>query len=108
MNIDRLLELLDKWKLYMRSDNHKLGYPTKSLGMVSGGESSYDAFDEMYEDAEADNVRTVDAVIHSLPEEQKQAIYARYLKTKKPMYYELKLELAIDNLLTIVGRRIPA
>ena len=108
MQMDRLLELLDKWKLFMRSDNHKLGYPSKSIGMSSGGESSYDAFDEMYEDVEADNVRTVDAVIHSLPNDQKDAIYARYLNTKKPSYYEIKLQLAIDNLLTIVGRRIGA
>jgi enoyl-[acyl-carrier-protein] reductase (NADH) len=108
MQIDRLLELLDKWRLFMRSDNHKLGYPSKSLGMSSGGESSYDAFDEMYEDVESDNIRTVDAVIHSLPKDQKDAIYARYLNTKKPLYYEIKLQLAIDNLLTIVGRRIGA
>ena len=87
MQINRLLELLDKWRLFMRSDNHKLGYPSKSLGMSSGGESSYDAFDEMYEDVESDNVRTVDAVIHSLPKDQQEAIYARYLNTKKPMYY---------------------
>jgi len=92
----------------MRSDNHKLGYPSKSIGMSSGGESSYDAFDEMYDEVEDDNVRTVDAVIHSLPKEQQEAIYARYLKTKKPLYYEMKLELAIDNLLTIVARRIGA
>jgi len=108
MEMNRLLELLDKWRLFMRSDNHKLGYPSKSIGMSSGGESSYDAFDEMYDEVEDDNVRTVDAVIHSLPKEQQEAIYARYLKTKKPLYYEMKLELAIDNLLTIVARRIGA
>jgi enoyl-[acyl-carrier-protein] reductase (NADH) len=108
MDMDRLLELLDKWKRYMKSDNHKLGYPSKSLGMSSGGESSYDAFDEMYEDVEDTNVRTVDAVIHSLPKDQKEAIYARYLNTKKPQLYEYKLQIAIDNLLTIVGRRIGA
>lgn len=108
MDMDRLLELLDKWKLYMRSDNHRLGYPNKSLGMSSGGESSYDAFDEMYEEVEHTNVKTVDAVIHSLPEDQKQAIYARYLQTKKPELYEYKLQIAMDNLLTIVGRRIGA
>jgi hypothetical protein len=106
MEINRLLELLDKWKLYMRSDNHKLGYPSKSIGMSSGGVSG--SFDDMYNEVEDDNIRTVDAVIHSLPKDQQQAIYARYLKTKKPMYYELKLEMAIDNLLTIVGRRIGA
>jgi len=104
--MNRLLELLDRWRLYMRSDNHKLGYPSKSIGMSSGGASG--SFDDMYDEVEDDNVRTVDAVIHSLPKDQQEAIYARYLKTKKPMYYEMKLELAIDNLLTIVGRRVGA
>jgi len=108
MELSRLLELLDKWKLYMKSDNHKLGYPNKSLGMSSGGESSYDAFDAMYEESEMDNVRTLDAVIHSLDQEEQKAIYARYLNTKKPMYYEVKLSIAMDNLFTIVGRRINA
>lgn len=104
--MNRLLELLDRWRLYMKSDNHKLGYPSKSIGMSSGGASG--SFDDMYDEVEDDNVRTVDAVIHSLPKDQQEAIYARYLKTKKPMYYEMKLELAIDNLLTIVGRRVGA
>ena len=106
MEMNRLLELLDRWRLYMRSDNHKLGYPSKSIGISSGGASG--SFDDMYDEVEDDNVRTVDAVIHSLPKDQQEAIYARYLKTKKPMYYEMKLELAIDNLLTIVGRRVGA
>jgi len=106
MEMNRLLELLDRWRLYMRSDNHKLGYPSKSIGMSSGGASG--SFDDMYDEVEDDNIRTVDAVIHSLPKDQQEAIYARYLKTKKPMYYEMKLELAIDNLLTIVGRRVGA
>jgi hypothetical protein len=74
--------------------------------MSSGGASG--SFDDMYDEVEDDNVRTVDAVIHSLPKDQQQAIYSRYLNTKKPLYYEIKLQLAIDNLLTIVGRRIGA
>lgn len=108
MSMQRLLELLDKWKLFMKWDNHKLGYPSKSLGMISGGESSYDVFDEMYEDVELDNVKTIDAVIHSLHPEETKAIYARYLQTKKPMYYEIKLQLAIEHLLEIASKRIGA
>jgi hypothetical protein len=106
--MNRLLDLLDKWKLYMKSDNHKLGYPNKSIGLSSGGESSYDVFDEMYESSELENVKTLDAVIHSLNQEEQKAIYSRYLNTKKPMYYEIKLQIAIDNLLQIVSRRIGA
>lgn len=106
MEMNRLLDLLDKWKLYMKYDNHKLGYPSKSIGMSSGGASG--SFDDMYDEVEDDNVKTVDAVIHSLDHEEQKAIYARYLGTKKPMYYEVKLQIAIDKLLHIVGRRIGA
>ena len=42
------------------------------------------------------------------PQEQKQAIYARYLNEKKPIFYEVKLNDAMDNLLDIAGRRILA
>lgn len=108
MNIDRLLELLTLWKYYMLNDKNTLGYPSRSIGLSSGGESSYNAFDEMYETSENQNVKIIDAVIDSLDKEQRKAIYARYLGTKKPEYYELKLEMAIDNLLTIAGRRIYA
>ena len=60
----------------------------------------------MINKADKHNVITVNAVVNSLPKAQRQAIYARYLKDKKPMYYEKHLELAIDNLLTMVGKRI--
>ena len=106
MDMNRLLDLLDKWKLYMRHDNHKLGFPNKSLGISSGGASG--SFDDMYDEVEDDNVQTVDAVIHSLDHEEQKAIYARYLGTKKPMYYEVKLQIAMDKLLQTDGRRIGA
>jgi len=50
----------------------------------------------------------MDSIIHSLPKEQQEAIYTRFLKTRKPFAYEFKLELAMDNLITIAGRRINA
>ena len=106
ITVDRLLELLDKWKLYMKSPDNNLGYPKRSTGMYSGGESSYDAFDQMYEEVENENVRVVNSAIHSLEYEEQKAVYARYLGSNKPMYYELKLEKAIEHLLPIVSRRI--
>ena len=90
----------------MKKDSHRLGFPTKSSFLSSGGESSHDAFEEMINKADKHNVITVNAVVNSLPKAQRQAIYARYLKDKKPMYYEKHLELAIDNLLIMVGKRI--
>ena len=105
---DRLLAILDDWSLWMHTSNHKLSYPSKSLGMVSGGESTTDAFEDMCSAQDMTNVRTLDAIIHSLPKEQQDALYCRYLKARKPLAYEYKLEMAMDNLLTIAGKRINA
>jgi hypothetical protein len=106
MQLGRLLCILDDWAKWMKKDSHRLGFPTKSSFLSSGGESSHDAFEEMINKADKHNVITVNAVVNSLPKAQRQAIYARYLKDKKPMYYEKHLELAIDNLLIMVGKRI--
>ena len=106
--MERLLSIMDDWALWMKSDSHKLGYPTKSIGMSSGGESTRESFSEMCSAQDMSNVRTIDAIIHSLSKEQQDAIYARYLDAKKPLAYPYKLELAFDNLLTMADRRINA
>lgn len=108
MHVDRLKQILDDWALWMKLPSNKLGYPSKSLGMVSGGESTSDAFEDMVSDMDMNNVRTIDAIIHSLPQSQQQAIYARYLNSYKGYNYEEFLALAFDNLLTIASRRIVA
>lgn len=108
MRINRLLDILDHWAKWMKQDNHKLGYPNKISYLRTGGESHHDAFEIMLEISDNKNVEIIDIIIHDLPSAQKQAIYARYLKDKKPMYYEKHLELAIDNLLTIADKRIHA
>lgn len=105
---DRLLAILDDWALWMKSDNHKLGYPSKSIGMSSGGESTRESFSEMCSAQDMSNLRTIDAIIHSLPKEQQNAVYARYLDAKKPLAYEWNMDMAYDNLLTMAGRRINA
>lgn len=108
MKINRLLDILDQWARWMKRDEHRLGYPSKISYLRTGGESSHDAFDIMIEISDNKNVEVIDTIIHDLPKAQKQAIYARYLKDKKPMYYEKHLELAMDNLLTIADRKIYA
>ena len=108
MHIDRLKQILDDWTRWMHAPNTKLGYPSKSLGMINGGESTSDAFEEMLSEMDLTNVRTIDAIISSLPKDQKDAVYARYLKTSKYNDYEYQLELAIDNMLSMASRRIVA
>ena len=108
MHIDRLKQILDDWALWMHSPSHKLGYPSKSLGMISGGESTSEAFEDMVSAMDMTNVRTIDVIISNLPRDQKDAVYARYLKTVKYDDYEYQLGLAFDNLLSIAARRIVA
>jgi len=109
LSMDRLLCICEDWALYMKShDSHKLGFPKQSIGFISGGESTADAFEDMVSAQDLKNVHTIDSIIHSLPQEQQEAIYTRFLKTRKPFAYEYKLELAFDNMLVIGSRRINA
>lgn len=98
------MEYMDAWARSMRHEDSGLGYPKKSIMMSSGG--NYTSFEDMIEESDGKVIETIDAVIGSLDQDQRDAVWARWLNTKKPMYYELKLSHAIDNLLTIVGRRL--
>ena len=108
MDINRVKNILEDWALYMKVDNHKLGYPSKSILINSGGESSHEVFEQMIDDMDFHNVQAMDAIIDSLEPLQKQAVYSRYLKEKKPVEYTRLLSLAMDNIITLASRRIPA
>ena len=109
MTLDELKHLLELWVRYMRSDKAEiaeLGYPKKSAFLSSGGESTNEVFEDMFHASEIRKVEVLHAVIHSLDSEQQKAIYHFHLKTKEPLYAMIKYQNAIDNLLTIVGRRL--
>jgi hypothetical protein len=107
--MERLLSILDDWKKHMKPLNHRLGYPSRSLGMSSGGESTEDEFEHMLDKMDKENVRIVHIIIfNNLPIGQKQAILAKYLKEKPPIAYEWQLDMAYDNLLTMAGKKINA
>lgn len=106
MTMNHLLDLLKAWSAYMKQSTSKsLGYPSKSSGMYGGGTST--SFDEMYESMTADHVKTIDAIIHSLPERQQNAVYHKYLGSKAEVLQDYHMNQALDNLLTIATRRIP-
>ncbi len=108
ISMQRLLSILEDWSVWMKHDTHKLGYPSKSIGMSSGGESTSEAFEEMCSAQDMSNVRTIHAIVHSLEQGQQDAIYAKYLGAKPPLAFYWQLDMAYDNLLTIAGRRINA
>ena len=108
MRITRLMSILDDWSRWMKLDKHGLGYPTSTSYFSSGGESTSEVFEDMVSKTDMENIKVVDAVIDGLKKNQKAAIYYRFLGGKKPMFYEKNLNLAMDNLLTMVGQRIYA
>jgi hypothetical protein len=108
ISMERLLSILEDWALWMKTDNHRLNYPSKSIGMSSGGESTLEAFEEMCSAQDMSNVRTIHAIVHSLEQGQQDAIYAKYLGAKPPLAFYWQLDMAYDNLLTIAERRINA
>lgn len=105
MTMERLLEILEDWKLWMQQPSHKLGYPSKSSCIMTGGESANDAFEIMLEESDLKTVMAIDSIIDSLPKLQVMALNARYLGSIKPRNYEDNLGMALDNLLTIATRR---
>jgi|TARA_R110000765_G_scaffold293000_1_gene388540 hypothetical protein len=108
LKIGRLISILEDWSKWMKVDSHRLGYPARTSYLSSGGESTTDVFELMVDKADKENVKIINACIDSLNKLQKNAIYYRWLGGKKPMYYERDLDLAMDNLLTMVGKRIYA
>ncbi len=108
ISMERLLSILDDWAKWMKHDTNRLSYPSKSLGMISGGESTHESFTDMCENQDKNNIKTIHAIIHSLDKGQQKAIYAKYLGAKPPIAYAWQLDMAYDNLLTIAGRRINA
>ena len=108
ISMERLLSILEDWSLWMKHDTHKLGYPSKSIGMSFGGESTSEAFEEMCSAQDMSNVRTIHAIVHSLEQGQQDASYAKYLGAKPPLAFYWQLDMAYDNLLTIAERRINA
>lgn len=108
MRLDRLEIILEDWSRWMKRDTHRLGFPNRSILLSTGGESCHDAFDVMIEENDNKNVKIIDALIHSLPKNQKQAVYAQYLRTKKSEFHDRDYSLALDNLLTMADRRIHA
>jgi len=108
ITMDRLLQILDDWKVYDKYYKEKLGFPNKALGMSSGGASSHEAFEHLISGMDLQNAETMASLINSLPKGQRAAIRHKYFKEPKPIAYEWQYDMAMDNLLTWATKRIAA
>ena len=103
MELDLFMDYMDMWSRWMKSEDHKLGFPQRSIGVAG---SSSTSFDDMIEEADSEIIRTINSCMDSLNSEEVSAIWARYLNTRKPMYYELKLMAGLEKLKEMVETRV--
>jgi len=74
-----LERLLSNWAEYMKTGGVKLGYPSKSLGISSGGQSVVNAFEHECEVQDENAARIMDTLVHDLPSNQRGVIYHHWL-----------------------------
>jgi len=108
MDTERLHWHLENWALYMRSDSHKLGYPSKSAGFLGAHNAACeDGSEIVYECEDLNSAKTMDAIIDSLVVNQRCAINHVWLHSVFVMRdFEHTYDMAMDNLLTIAGKRL--
>ena len=101
MDSGRVVYYLDLWRDYMKSDNNKLGYKSKSTGFMTGGLHS---FEDLGDEIDSEAARTVDKVIDDLPTPQKTSIYIIYLGQKSMIDIKV-LEDYYDSALVMLQKR---
>lgn len=106
MTLERLDWLLGNWADFMRQPSSKLGYPSKSLCIATGGASGDDEFDIMCDEVDTQCAQAMDSIIDSISQPQRVAINHVWLKTFH--HYptqDLDYEEAIESILKLVNKR---
>jgi hypothetical protein len=103
MDEGRVTYYLDLWREYMRSDNNKLGYKSKSTGFNTGGIHS---FEDMADELDYESAKIVDRVIDDLPYPQREAVNIFYLGINTMMDLDT-LEQLYDTALIMLQKRLP-
>lgn len=75
--MEAVVGILTDWANWMKGYSPNLGYPSHSMMLSSGGNSS--TFEDMCDAADAQRNHAVDSCVDDLPPNQKAAIYHRYL-----------------------------
>lgn len=75
-SVQAVVRLMEDWADWQRGYRLKLGYPTKSAGIESGGGST--SFDDLCDESDAEVMRKVDACVNDLPPIQRAAVCKRY------------------------------
>lgn len=73
----KVKEYLNGWAEWMRSDNTKLGYPSKALMLSSGGAST--SFEDMCEVLDSTISKAIDAILEGVTISQRLAVHHYHL-----------------------------
>lgn len=73
----KVKEALTAWAEWQRSDNLRLGYPSKSLMLSSGGGSS--TFEDMIDTLDNSIAQAVEAILEGLSISQRMAVHHYHL-----------------------------
>jgi hypothetical protein len=103
MDAGRVCYYLDLWRDFMKINDNKLGYKSKSTGFMSGGMSSFEDFEDNIDN---ENAKTVYQVVNDLPTLPKKAIYILYLGEKSTMN-DMLLEQSYDTAMVMLQKRLP-
>jgi hypothetical protein len=106
MTNDRLMWQLENWQIWMRRDTHRLGYPSKSLCMSSGGASGDDEFDVMCDESDDRCADILDKIIDSISQPQRTAINHHWLQVAHHYPTQaLDLEEAYEAITKLAAKR---
>ena len=106
MTNDRLEWQLFNWSEYMKRDTHRLGYPSKSMCLSTGGASGEDEFEIMCNTADTSCAQKMDSIIDSISLPQRTAVNHVWLKVSH--HYatqELDLIEAYENIIKLAAKR---
>jgi hypothetical protein len=71
----RVKEALDIWAEWMQQDDTKLGYPSKSAVILSGGGAWGSFGDDLEAEVDSTMARAVDAIMEGMPLSQRNAVF---------------------------------
>jgi hypothetical protein len=75
--VEHYLENWVKWQ--KAGDSSRLGYPKRSNGIVSGGQSTHGVFEEICDDLDRAAAEIIDTLVHDMELHHRGAIYHVWL-----------------------------
>ena len=103
MESSQVLHYLDIWRTWMKHDNLKLGYKTKSSGFLTG---SIHSFEDLEDEVDSKAAQTVDKCIDDLSTIERTAIYVRWMG-EATLVNPIMIDMHYDIALSKLAKKLP-